>query len=90
MDVQMHNALSGYWAHVNTDVITARLEFLLNQRPRLIDQRQYRKLFLGGRVEETREMPEGNNQAMTWIDRIIIEAHKGMLVVKYDCDGIAE
>lgn len=62
--MDMEYALPGRRSHVNADIVTIGLEFLVQSKALLDDQSHAGIDLLGRQVEKTRDMATWNNQGM--------------------------
>ncbi len=72
MDMNMENRLSGCPATVDSDVVSVGTSFLVKPALAVIHNLKHRVPFPGRCVEETCHMPFGNNEHVSWGNRIFI------------------
>ena len=74
MDMDVHNGLASSRPHVHTHVIPIRMEIAIQLRVGLPDQFERGFTLVLSQFEEVGHMPEGNDQQMSFADRIPIVA----------------
>jgi len=72
VNMDMQDALPGRRPHVNADVVTIRLEFLVQSHALLGDQPHAGVDLFGRQVEKAGDMATRDNQGMAWAHRVAI------------------
>jgi hypothetical protein len=66
VDVHMRDGLPGYVADIDTDVESVWLMLALQQILALLQQGEQRLPFVGGGLEEVRDLAPGDEQDVSW------------------------
>jgi len=82
MDMEVHNGLPGSRPAVDTDVVSVRVEPVVQQKLGLFQETVYRRSFLFSAVKKVGYMAAGDNQQMPWIDRKSVKSGPGQPVFK--------
>jgi len=92
VDVEVHHRLAGGCSHVHADVVAVGMEVFVEEGFCLPDEGEEGDLFRVGRVEEARDVAEGDEEEVAGADRVFIIAGVAEVVCEDDlvfC-GVAE
>ena len=80
MDVDVWHRLTGGLANIDTDVVSIRFIFFIEDNFHFIDQRPDSRFFFGSRLKVISNMPARDDQAMTSVNRVAVVMSKSQLV----------
>jgi len=84
VDMQMRNGLACRFADIDTDIVTIRMVLLVYDGFHFIDQRPDGHFLFCSCLEVFANVPVGNHQAMTRIDRVAVEMSERQAVFDND------
>ena len=87
MDMDVHNGLASSQPHIHTHVIPIRMEIPIQHCVGLPDQFERGFTLVLSQFEEVGHMPEGNDQQMSFADRIPIVAAVAEGILEDDFRG---
>ncbi len=80
MNVGVRHRLTRCPANIDTDVVTIRLVFLIDDDFHFIDQRPDGRFFFSSCLKVFSNMPAWDDQAMAGVDRIAVVVGKSQLI----------
>ena len=84
MDVEVHHGLTGGFSHVHADIVAVGVELFVEKGLSLPDEGEESGEFCVGRVEEARDVAEGDDEEVAGVYREFIIAGVAEVVCEDD------